>query len=252
MDTSRRVLTAGNNNRGQLGRENKRNEIKPMPVRFEFDVDAMRVSCGSNHTLCLCKSKSEKALYVFAWGDNRYGQIGIDDAKSRKIVTPKRIQSSAFRNMRIFNVVAGGNRSCAIAISPGSSSHAFKISSGSTLRTLATESRLSESLISSIEAFEIGKTGSTRKMLKLAKRAFGSLTSLNVCFVSVTNFEIGDTADNIALDTKSMFEFLTRFPRHLMDRLVKIVESCVDNFQHVCVELKRTYTSQSRVRVSQK
>ena len=89
-------------------------------------------------------------------------------------------------------------------------------------------------------------------MLKLAKRAFGSLTSLNVCFVSVTNFEIGDTADNIALDTKSMFEFLTRFPRHLMDRLVKIVESCVDNFQHVCVELKRTYTSQSRVRVSQK
>ena len=207
VDTSRRVLTAGRNNRGQLGRENKSNEIKPMPVRFEFDVDAMRVSCGSNHTLCLCKSKSEKTLHVFAWGDNRYGQIGIDDAKSRKIVTPKRIQSSSFQNMRIFNVVAGGNRSCAIAISPGSSSHAFKINSGSTLRTLATESRLSESLISSIEAFEIGKTGSTRKMLKLAKRAFGSLTSLNVCFVSATDFEVGDTADNITVDTKSMFEF---------------------------------------------
>ena len=238
VDTSRRVLTAGKNNRGQLGRENG-NEITPMPVNFDIDVDTMRVSCGSNHTLCLCKSRSEKSMYVFAWGCNRYGQIGLADSKSSMILRPKRIKSDAFQKMRIFNVVAGGNRSCAIAISPGSSSHAFKINSGSTLRTLATETRLSESLISSVEAFEIGKTGSTRKMLKLAKRAFGSLTSLNVCFVSATD-RVGDMTDNITVDTKSMFEFLNRFPRHLTDRLVKIVESCVDNFQSVCLELKRT------------
>ena len=134
------------------------NDQSPGLVKFEKDdVDVLRVSCGSNHTLCLCKSKTtDKALHIYAWGDNRYGQIGIDNLKSRKIVTPKRIESTAFLNMRIFNVVAGGNRSCAIAISPGSSSHAFKINSGSTLRTFATESRLSERLLASVEAFEMG------------------------------------------------------------------------------------------------
>jgi hypothetical protein len=80
-----------------------------------------------------------------------------------------------------------------------------------------------------------GKTGATKKMLKLAQRTFGSLTSLNVCFVSATD----QHTDEVTVDTKSMFEFLNRFPRNLIGRLVKTVETCVDNFQSVCSELKR-------------
>ncbi len=238
LDSSQRVYSAGKNNRGQLGR-NISSSWEPGIVNFPSQNKVLQISCGSNHTLCLCEREND-ALNVFSWGDNRYGQCGVDTAKSQMIRVPTLVSSSLFQKMRVFNVFAGGNRSVAVAISPGSSSHAFKVNSGfNNFRSLlAMESRLSQRLLDSVEAVELGVTGATRKMLKLAERVFGSLKSLAVGYVTIKeeneNFEL-------TIDTNSMFEFLDRVARqkNVMSRLIKIIDRCVDTFQKCAQELKR-------------
>ena len=55
-------------------------------IRFFADKPVKSVSCGFGHVLCLtCDG------HVFAWGDNRNGQVGVDQNLGHTIALPREI-----------------------------------------------------------------------------------------------------------------------------------------------------------------
>ena len=76
------LMTWGKNNFGQLGLGHKKDSKKPEMVKKGTIKDVMvgNVFCGENSTFAICTDGR-----LFAWGDNRYGQLGIgaiDEATS--------------------------------------------------------------------------------------------------------------------------------------------------------------------------
>jgi alpha-tubulin suppressor-like RCC1 family protein len=66
------VWTWGNNDRGQLGIGSTTDSHVPVPVHVPKDVTFVKVSSGGYATYAI-----DKAGRLWAWGDNRSGQLGI-------------------------------------------------------------------------------------------------------------------------------------------------------------------------------
>ena len=72
---SGKVLTCGNNNCGQLGYNNNKNNSVPKFIDSKFTSSNKIVSvfCGFSHTILLLNSGN-----IVSFGDNYYGQLGYD------------------------------------------------------------------------------------------------------------------------------------------------------------------------------
>jgi len=68
------VFSWGNNNFGQLGIGNKICQSSPQQISFFKNTEEIiSISCGHYFSICICKNG------VFSWGDNYYGQLGIEN-----------------------------------------------------------------------------------------------------------------------------------------------------------------------------
>lgn len=89
----------GDNSDGQLANGTRNNVINPVLVSFFEDKIIKMIAVGGNHVLAL---DSENILY--GWGNNRYGQLGLDSDQSF-ILSPEKI--TFFDKKEISHIYAG-------------------------------------------------------------------------------------------------------------------------------------------------
>lgn len=71
------------------------------------DVEIVMVSAGTSHTMALSRDGK-----VYVWGQNQYGQLGINDTLSRQ--TPVKLEPSLFQNDPVVFIAAGPFHSAAV------------------------------------------------------------------------------------------------------------------------------------------
>lgn len=85
VTSSGQVMICGSGSKGQLGLlDNTDNPVRESQFKILPDLNnVISVSCGQFHTLCLTSDGN-----VFAWGDNKHGQLGLDQSR---VLTPQKI-----------------------------------------------------------------------------------------------------------------------------------------------------------------
>ena len=75
------VITWGANEHGQCGHGERAEYdwVKPRSLKLLHGQMVTQVVCGTNHTMCVTATS-----LVFAWGDNKFGQLGLGDTRSRR------------------------------------------------------------------------------------------------------------------------------------------------------------------------
>lgn len=81
-----KVLTFGRNDKGQLGLGDTETRFTPVVVEKFEGINIVAAACGRSHTLFL-----DSDGIVYATGDNKMGQCGIDKPSVQQITTPQRI-----------------------------------------------------------------------------------------------------------------------------------------------------------------
>jgi len=116
LDSAGHLWAWGNNRNGQLGNASTTNQSSPVRVRFPtprwrrsvsiVSVTATRNSSGAAYAI-------DSAGHLWAWGGNRYGQLGNGSLKDRSV--PERVQfPSALGGASIISVEADGYSAYAI------------------------------------------------------------------------------------------------------------------------------------------
>ncbi|XP_054166562.1 uncharacterized protein LOC128964028 [Oppia nitens] len=81
------IFVWGKNHLGQLGLGHETDQLSPVKNTFFSQLNIVQISCGADHTLALTDNGE-----VYAWGSNEWGQIGLGDQFSQRIVSiPHRI-----------------------------------------------------------------------------------------------------------------------------------------------------------------
>ncbi|XP_072351454.1 probable E3 ubiquitin-protein ligase HERC4 [Scyliorhinus torazame] len=82
---------------------------KPQLLKSLSEKNIIQVACGNNHSLALSKDGQ-----LFAWGQNTYGQLGID-TKGASQPVPRCVTS--LTGMPVAQITAGGGHSFALSLS---------------------------------------------------------------------------------------------------------------------------------------
>ena len=108
----------GDNNFGQLGDGTTSKRTTPVPVKKPAGVPAdftyVQISAGNSHSLAIGSDG-----YVYAWGDNTYGQLGNNTTSITYSTAPARVRdpsnpSDTSKGLKAVQVSAGGDQSLAI------------------------------------------------------------------------------------------------------------------------------------------
>lgn len=98
------ILVAGIGNKGQLGLGDNYDDNSYMSISKLTLEEVKSVACGEHHTLAL-KSNGT----VFAWGDNKYGQLGLNTSMHNSFVPLE-----VFQHEGIEQVFSGWTHSAAL------------------------------------------------------------------------------------------------------------------------------------------
>ncbi|KAM4636375.1 putative E3 ubiquitin-protein ligase HERC4 isoform 2-T3 [Discoglossus pictus] len=95
---------------GQIGIPGIEEYIRvPRNIKSLSDIQIVQVACGHHHSLALSKESE-----VYAWGQNRYGQLGLG-YELKKESTPRQIKSLS--GIPFYQIAAGGAHSFALTFS---------------------------------------------------------------------------------------------------------------------------------------
>ncbi|KAM8924385.1 putative E3 ubiquitin-protein ligase HERC4 isoform 3-T3 [Pelodytes ibericus] len=95
---------------GQIGIPGIEEYIRvPRNIKSLSEIQIVQVACGHHHSLALSKGSD-----VFAWGQNRYGQLGFG-FELKKETTPRQIKSLS--GIPFSQIAAGGAHSFALTLS---------------------------------------------------------------------------------------------------------------------------------------
>ncbi|GCB72635.1 hypothetical protein scyTo_0006395 [Scyliorhinus torazame] len=83
--------------------------MKPQVLKSLSEKNIIQMACGNNHSLALSKDGQ-----LFAWGQNTYGQLGID-TKGASQPIPRCVTS--LTGMPVAQITAGGGHSFALSLS---------------------------------------------------------------------------------------------------------------------------------------
>jgi len=98
----------GRNNYGQLGLGDTAQHNDPTAVSGMTRVGIIAISAGADHSLAIASNG-----YVYAWGNNNFGQLGDGTTTSR--TTPVQVKGAGGSgNLTAVAVAAGGNHSLAL------------------------------------------------------------------------------------------------------------------------------------------
>jgi RCC1 and BTB domain-containing protein len=101
LTQSGEVYAWGWNHCGQIGLGDNNKYFKPTKVNVLNENKIKMISCGGCHSLALTESGC-----VYVWGDNEFGQLGIENIKS--LNTPKILE---LKDIRIDKISCGANHS---------------------------------------------------------------------------------------------------------------------------------------------
>lgn len=86
LTNTHRVISFGKNEDGQLGIESQTKEEVTYDITSRFTLQEgdyiVDVQCGASHSLALSKNG-----YIYVWGSNKFGQLGIKDVEMLDIPT---------------------------------------------------------------------------------------------------------------------------------------------------------------------
>ena len=106
-----KLYSWGSNSEGQLGLgTDVRNEIKPKLISCLAGVPISLIACGGYHSLAISKSGA-----VFGWGKNTFGQLGLNDTRSRNL--PCQLQT--LQNARVCYAACGEEFSVFLTVDGG-------------------------------------------------------------------------------------------------------------------------------------
>jgi alpha-tubulin suppressor-like RCC1 family protein len=103
------IIGWGNNHFGQLGLSETSHSQESIPRIYTFQIEISSLSCGNSHTLIL-----SSAGYVYSFGNNEEGQLGLGDSTSaEQISSPSLIKTIS----KVSKISCGGWHSMALSIS---------------------------------------------------------------------------------------------------------------------------------------
>lgn len=101
------LLVAGTGSKGQLGLGDNYNDDNYLSISRVPDLEGVvSVASGQNHTIALKEDGS-----VLAWGENKFGQLGIDPEASTNVFIP----SQVFSEESLVKVYAGWTHTAALS-----------------------------------------------------------------------------------------------------------------------------------------
>ena len=126
------VFAVGNNTYGQLGQGDSFTQTEsnePLMVKGLIDYKIKDVFTGNNHNLIygfvrdLSKHQvkdniENKECFIFSWGDNKYGQLGLGE-ESKIVNTPTKITNISNENKSSLLCITGGVNSSYILYEDG-------------------------------------------------------------------------------------------------------------------------------------
>lgn len=101
------LLVAGTGSKGQLGLGDNYNDDNYLSISRVPDIEGViSVASGQHHTVTLKEDGT-----VLAWGDNKYGQLGIDPESAASVFVP----SQVFSEDSLVKVYAGWTHTAALS-----------------------------------------------------------------------------------------------------------------------------------------
>lgn len=107
-----KVYAWGSNDMGQLGTDSRSPSTVPVPVKMDgalYGLTVTSVAAGGKHTLARTSDGQ-----VFAWGDNRHGQLGIDSTLSFVAQPISASRYTALTGHNVTRIAAGEHHSVAL------------------------------------------------------------------------------------------------------------------------------------------
>jgi alpha-tubulin suppressor-like RCC1 family protein len=103
------VYGCGDNSFGQFGKNNTISSYNNLTQVLNFDFsnkDIINISLGGSHTLLLLEDSSNR--YVYACGDNSWGQLGLTDISNSLTLTPTFVDKSIDKSIKnIYTTISG-------------------------------------------------------------------------------------------------------------------------------------------------
>nr|QBK90128.1 MAG: regulator of chromosome condensation protein [Pithovirus LCPAC102] len=103
IDENDELWGFGNNYHGQLGLGVGNNDSINIPTKIEFNYKVKSISCGRNHTIIIDEND-----YLWSFGDNRNGQLGLNYYLGSKYSNNRNIPIKIEFNYKVKSVSCGG------------------------------------------------------------------------------------------------------------------------------------------------
>ncbi|MCQ2815895.1 MAG: hypothetical protein MJ252_01390 [archaeon] len=242
------VFTIGMNDKGQLGLgENVNGNNEPAIMNSLVDYKINDLFVGKNHTIVYgtlrdsskigkgaTQSKDAKPNYIFAWGDNSFGQLGLNQNK-KQIPTPTLITTFEGRNSpekpelegTIVGITGGLNTSF-VLFDDGSlygfGNNAYKQICGEETKAFNYPYLINFPFLKEKDAKIVDLLGAANSSLFISDKSFmilqGAITNGETKLVNINYY--GDDVLPYVSDKKVVFFYFNKNKKNIFDDKVEV------------------------------